>query len=127
MIIDQVNHPIVFSQYKHNHQEREPDVAASLVGCRNHLVKIKVFHWESLLIGFQNINHTVLILNINEKAYLSMKNHPFQMIANLLSLKTNLAALQTMQTLWSKEYLKIAIDLSHISIGLHNYNMIIRL
>ena len=44
-----------------------------------------------------------------------MKDCPFQMVANPLSLRSNLAALQRMQTLWSKEYLNIAID-----IGLHN-------
>ena len=33
------------------------------------------------------------------------------MVTNLLPLKTNLDALQTMQTFWSKEYFEIAIDL----------------
>ena len=49
------------------------------------------------------------------------------MSANLLLLGTKLAALQAMQILWSKEHLKIAIDLICIDIGLHNYNFMIRL
>ena len=49
------------------------------------------------------------------------------MIPNLRSLKTSLAALQTMQALWSEEYLKSAIDLVYIDIGLHDYNMTVRL
>ena len=49
------------------------------------------------------------------------------MSANLLLLGTKLAALQAMQILWSKEHLKIAIDLICIDTGLHNYNLMIRL
>ena len=48
----------------------------------------------------------------------------FQMVSNLLSLRTSLAALHTMQTLRSGEYLKIVIDLVYIDTGLHNNNMI---
>ena len=90
----------------YSHQEKEPDVAESLVGWRNYLVRIEIFHWASLSVGFQNINHTVLILNTEEKAYLLMKKL-FQVVANLLALRTSLAALQTMQTLWCKELLEI--------------------
>ena len=39
----------------------------------------------------------------------------------------NLAVFQTMQTLWSIEYFKTAIDLIYIEIGLNNHNMTIRL
>ena len=48
------------------------------------------------------------------------------MVADLLSQRTSLAALQTirtMQALWSGQYLKIAIDLVYIDIGLHKYDM----
>ena len=49
------------------------------------------------------------------------------MTANLLLLGTNMAARQAMQMMWSKEHLKIIIELIYIDIGLHNYNLMIRL
>ena len=49
------------------------------------------------------------------------------MVANLLSLRTSLTALQTMKALWSGEYMKIAVDLVYIDIGLHNYNKTVKL
>ena len=45
------------------------------------------------------------------------------MVANLLSLRNSLVALQTTQALWFRGYMKITIELVHTDIGLHNYNM----
>ena len=65
----------------------------------------------------------ILILNNKGNVYSVYESLSFQMVVNLL--RTSLAALQTIQALGSEKYLKIAIDLVYIDIGLHNYNMII--
>ena len=44
--------------------------AASLVGGRNCLVRIKLFPLESLAIGFYDINETVLILSTIKRSLL---------------------------------------------------------
>ena len=75
-----------------------------------------------------SLHVTILILDTKGKAYYFVFERPrFQIFANLLSLRTSLTALQTVQPLLFRDYLKIAINLIDINIGLRNYNVITRL
>ena len=72
-------------------------IAASLVSRRNYLVRIT---GEVYQLAVKNINKAASVLNTQKKwLILGVKDYPFQMVANLLSLRTTLASRQTMQAL----------------------------